>query len=507
MSKTCKGTLVAVLALAALALPGTWAIGGQPEWPWTLGAQAPFGLVALGQPGPAGSAEGSAESLDPIPPELEDPDFNRFIDWRELGRAYSTLDPARLTDLAVKLEAAEKALHRVHKVISSSRLFTDAVEAAVDQGDPAALGRLEMIAQGWGVPDLQAKAAAARPGAVLSRGVASRSLVPEGTSKDVASLIRAFHARISSAAVLKDRDALEECEQRIAMSDQLPEYARDALLKKVAQALKGTPETTDDPFDPLRQLTVASRALTKADYLAGRTSWLSPNGFFQEIDPKVWVERRNPSRQRLRETTRNRLYVELYDPSLKRRVRLLSMRAYERRDGEAWRVLGRGHWEDPALVPLDDMKLPDIRGQVERGARRSFPHLGKRFEVLGPATRRYNCIAWSLNVTSDWIWPGDQVRDFDRLNGQRGYQRINGLDFVRVRGTDRIVLYGKRSRGRLVATHQARQLADGSWSSKLGALPLIRHIQPEDLNGDVYGLPIAVYARQRQSGDRSLSQE
>ena len=322
-------------------------------------------------------------------------------------------------------------------------------------------------------------------------------------------LIRAFQNGIESASVLGDRDVLEEYEQRIVVSGQLPEAARTELLKAVTAALKATPETPDDGRRVLRQLTAGCRALTLAEYVAGRTSWLFNNGFYHEINPKVWLESRDTpsSQRRLRETTRNRSFIELYDGGLKRSVRLYNLKAWERRPGDTqWRLITRGSWEDPSLVPLDPMKLPDVRGVVEKTARRDFPYLGQRFEVLGPATRSYNCIAWSLNITDHWVWPGYQIRDFDRLNGQRGFRRIDGLDFTRRVHVDRIVLYGKKNRGRLEATHQARQLADGSWSSKLGALPLIRHLKPEDLNGDIYGTPVAVFVRTRTSGSREVEE-
>ena len=55
--------------------------------------------------------------------------------------------------------------------------------------------------------------------------------------------------------------------------------------------------------------------------------------------------------------------------------------------------------------------------------------------------------------------------------------------------------FGKRKGKNWEPTHGARQLFDGSWSSKLGNLPLVRHLEPSDLDGGVYGVPIAVYTR------------
>ena len=43
----------------------------------------------------------------------------------------------------------------------------------------------------------------------------------------------------------------------------------------------------------------------------------------------------------------------------------------------------------------------------------------------------------------------------------------------------------------------ACQERDGTWSSKLGKGPLIRHLTPGALNGSSYGQPVAVYERPR----------
>ena len=43
---------------------------------------------------------------------------------------------------------------------------------------------------------------------------------------------------------------------------------------------------------------------------------------------------------------------------------------------------------------------------------REFPNLRGMFKVLRPGTKRYNCIAWSLGITKQWVWPGNTVRAF-----------------------------------------------------------------------------------------------
>ena len=74
---------------------------------------------------------------------------------------------------------------------------------------------------------------------------------------------------------------------------------------------------------------------------------------------------------------------------------------------------------------------------------------------------------------------------------------MSTLNFSRVSGYEKVVLYGKvNSMGQVTEfTHQARQLQDGTWTSKLGAAAMIRHVTPDTLDGNLYGVPVAVYYR------------
>ncbi len=134
----------------------------------------------------------------------------------------------------------------------------------------------------------------------------------------------------------------------------------------------------------------------------------------------------------------------------------------------------------------------------------NFPNLG-RFEVLSSHTAAdkktgYNCIAHTIRVYNRWVWPGKKLADFDRLYRSYGYKRIRKMDYSFETDLDKIVLYGKvKKNGGIECTHGARQLADGTWTSKLGTGPLIRHSTPAALRGPSYGRPIAVYVKTRQT--------
>jgi hypothetical protein len=158
---------------------------------------------------------------------------------------------------------------------------------------------------------------------------------------------------------------------------------------------------------------------------------------------------------------------------------------------------------DPKPAPPRSRYAAEYREMMKPYWRTSFPHLGTHFEVLAPSTGNkgkgvYNCIAHTLRIYHVWVWPGTRVADFDRIYGKAGYRRVRGLDFSYKPTVDKVVLYAKFEKGRILCTHGSRQLADGTWTSKLGGGPLIRHATPNSVAGPSYGRPIAVYVKARR---------
>jgi RTX calcium-binding nonapeptide repeat (4 copies) len=157
--------------------------------------------------------------------------------------------------------------------------------------------------------------------------------------------------------------------------------------------------------------------------------------------------------------------------------------------------------------------LDTSRYAAERAKVSGFPGLaGGRFEVLSASTPHpdsnggivdgtYNCIAWSLGEVNHWVNPvtsagSNPLAGMDQLYAAKGYHRVNGLDYRLQAGVQKVVVYARVSNGWITdVTHAALQMGDGSWTSKLGGQPLIRHLSPDDLDGDAYGRPVAVYVR------------
>jgi hypothetical protein len=152
-----------------------------------------------------------------------------------------------------------------------------------------------------------------------------------------------------------------------------------------------------------------------------------------------------------------------------------------------------------AVDGFDRARFPGERRGLSA---RDYPNLGRDYEVLAPGTSRYNCVAHTLGVHDRWIsiatGPAkDPFAWLDRVLGTRGYRRLPEPDAGLTPGVQKVAAYGYAGRAGSVreVKHVALQAADGTWTSKLGHLALIRHPHLESLNGPLYGRPIAIYAR------------
>ncbi|HTU91632.1 MAG TPA: hypothetical protein VMF69_16230 [Gemmataceae bacterium] len=125
-----------------------------------------------------------------------------------------------------------------------------------------------------------------------------------------------------------------------------------------------------------------------------------------------------------------------------------------------------------------------------------FPRLrGTAYRITSSASDVYNCIAWAAGDTEHWWWPGDPARTYWPLGAPRletlaafrdafailGYVVCEQADLEQ--GFEKIALFAD-SDG--TPTHAARQLGDGTWTSKLGMSEDIQHAL-ENLVGTVYG--------------------
>jgi len=141
---------------------------------------------------------------------------------------------------------------------------------------------------------------------------------------------------------------------------------------------------------------------------------------------------------------------------------------------------------------FDTSKYPKDRRAIDAGD--AFPSLKGNYEVLAPGGhRRYNCIAHSLGIHSRWVNPktgpsAHPLEPMDKMYRTRSYHRVKGLDYGLHSGVQKVVVYAKVRDSRIAeVTHGALQERDGTWTSKLGQLALIRHRTPQALNGPATG--------------------
>lgn len=155
-----------------------------------------------------------------------------------------------------------------------------------------------------------------------------------------------------------------------------------------------------------------------------------------------------------------------------------------------------------ASLPMDTKKNADQRSAYGDIIKDAFPNLGVNYEILAPATTDYNCIAHTLGINDEWVNPitgskENPLSEMDKMYQKIGYTRTVDLDTNYDTTKKKIVVYATKNADGSInkITHGAIQDDKGTFESKLGGLPLIRHATPESLNGSAYGEPVAVYTK------------
>lgn len=126
-----------------------------------------------------------------------------------------------------------------------------------------------------------------------------------------------------------------------------------------------------------------------------------------------------------------------------------------------------------------------------------FPNLNpSNHQKTSPETSIYNCIAWAMGIDDAWweplsnagyYWPEKKIGDYSirtlkKIFERSGYEECSNSDYES--GYEKIAIYGNENE----YTHAARQLKNGKWTSKIGALQDIEHDSLEALIGNEYGV-------------------
>ena len=136
-----------------------------------------------------------------------------------------------------------------------------------------------------------------------------------------------------------------------------------------------------------------------------------------------------------------------------------------------------------------------------------FPNLhGTPYHVTSGETSEYNCVAWAAGDTERWWWPRrlsywpGQIPREETLSAFRQAFELLGYEVCSdgslEGGYEKVALFVD---ARNTPTHAARQLPNGSWTSKLGDYEDIEHQQLMDVGNGVYGAVAVVLRRQRST--------
>ena len=136
-----------------------------------------------------------------------------------------------------------------------------------------------------------------------------------------------------------------------------------------------------------------------------------------------------------------------------------------------------------------------------------YPNLRPgNYEVTSTDDPDYNCAAWAVGDTeakwwplpgfSEYYWPtprrDDSVEAFIEGFGTLGYEICENLDFEPA--YEKLAIFATASGE---PQHVARQLDDGSWTSKLGAWEDIRHLEVSSVECNWYGHIARIMRKQR----------
>jgi hypothetical protein len=137
-----------------------------------------------------------------------------------------------------------------------------------------------------------------------------------------------------------------------------------------------------------------------------------------------------------------------------------------------------------------------------------FPILAQNaqsFKTTSQPTLKYNCIAWAADNDKRWCWPvpglggwwpSDVPRGintlsvFEKLFEKYGYAACDSYGLEKY--YEKVAIYARNG----FVQHAARQLPDGSWTSKMGRDCDISH-DLHALNGALYGSPVRCMKRMR----------
>jgi hypothetical protein len=145
----------------------------------------------------------------------------------------------------------------------------------------------------------------------------------------------------------------------------------------------------------------------------------------------------------------------------------------------------------------------------------NFPRLTDAvYAITSCETTQYNCIAWAATDILRWwepvqgthygrpiFWPNKRLLDYSVAAYAAAFATIGYVDSGNGHleaGWEKVALFAEETKpGVFEVTHAARQLAGGTWTSKLGNGEDIAHLSVTDLCGPAYGSVVRFLKRRR----------
>jgi len=130
------------------------------------------------------------------------------------------------------------------------------------------------------------------------------------------------------------------------------------------------------------------------------------------------------------------------------------------------------------------------------------------FEITSPSEPAYNCVAWAAGDTRRWWWPAERafsywpdgvlreesITSFIEAFATLGYEVADAGDLEPE--FEKVTIFASNDG---VPTHVARQLPDGTWTSKLGSMEDIAHADVNSVSGSAYGSVMMFLRRRRKA--------
>jgi len=232
--------------------------------------QPPAPAADAGQPGrpdaPAPAPTAQPAAPQPIPEDLRDAAFDRYVDLYLLGKAWGGVDPVLLADCGLQLAEGERVLLRPHKALPAERVLALAVKAAADRHDTATLDRLAKAAERDGRNDLASQVASARKLAGAARAVdpTATVAVEEMTPNEYA-VYQRWLLDLKAARLAGDGEALGKLEAELPALGGVSQERSEQLKKQLAEARASLPEKANPEAAALIRALDRLRAVSRCE--------------------------------------------------------------------------------------------------------------------------------------------------------------------------------------------------------------------------------------------------